>query len=119
MNFGESGVRGLWGLFLIPMVVVCMTTGCVSVPSAKFKDDLDSLKHQVWSLEKQTAEVNLRLAQNNNEVALLGEKVKSLEEAVNGLREAIIKSNRSKAGRKMYLDKDERMLGKVVSPAEP
>ncbi|MDH5477513.1 MAG: hypothetical protein OEY50_04220 [Nitrospinota bacterium] len=101
------------------MVVVFSMTGCVSVPSTKFKDDLDSLKHQVWSLEKQTAEVNLRLAQNNNEVALLGEKVKSLEEAVNSLRETIVKSRRPKIGREMSLGNDERIIGKVVSPIEP
>jgi hypothetical protein len=83
--------------FLV-VVLSLMVAGCATDPSPKFTDDLDSLKRQVWSLEKQTAEVNLRLAQNNNEVALLGEKFKRLEDAVNGLRDSIIRASAPKAG---------------------
>ena len=93
MRFREIVKSACFGLVVVLSVV---GQGCATDPSPKFANDIDSLKRQVWSLEKQTAEVNLRLAQNNNEVALLGEKLKRVEEAVNSLRDAILNSGGQK-----------------------
>ncbi|MDH5510731.1 MAG: hypothetical protein OEZ32_10310 [Nitrospinota bacterium] len=109
----------LGSLWLWPMVVILLMTGCVTGSSPKYVDDLDSLKNQVWSLEKQTAAVNLRLAQNRNEIGLLGEKMKRLEDAVKSLRDSIIRSGVPKAGLEDTPPFRERRLGKVLAPAKP
>ncbi|MDH5637968.1 MAG: hypothetical protein OEZ04_05715 [Nitrospinota bacterium] len=119
MHLGGSTLLKQGILWLCPVVVILLMTGCVTGSSPKYKDDLDSLKNQVWSLEKQTAAVNLRLAQNNSEIGLLGEKVKRLENAVNSLRDAIIRSGGPQAGLKNTPPYGERRLGKVLAPAKP
>jgi len=119
MHLGGSGLRKLGLPWVFSLLVVLTAAGCATGSSPKVKDDLDSLKNQVWSLEKQTAEVNLRLARNNNEIGLLGEKVKRLEDAVNGLRDAIIRSGGPKAELGDSPESGERRFGKVMIPARP
>jgi len=94
MRFREIVSSAGFGLVVVLLVA---GQGCATDPSPKFTDDIDSLKRQIWSLEKQTAEVNMRLAQNHSEVSLLGEKLKRLEDAVNSLRETILRSGGQKA----------------------
>ncbi len=69
------------GCFFITMSLA-LTAGasCASLESAKSADDMTILKEQVWSLQKQTAELGLKVSNISNDVAILSERMKSFEE---------------------------------------
>ena len=63
------------------MLTFSVAQGCAS-SEPKLADDIAALKAQVWSLQKQTAELGLKVSYSSDEVALLSERLKNLEEEV-------------------------------------
>lgn len=61
--------------FMFPAASGCATG------EPKLEDDMAALKAQVWSLQKQTAELGLKVSYNSDEIALLSERMKVLEES--------------------------------------
>ncbi|MBI4664897.1 MAG: tol-pal system protein YbgF [Nitrospinae bacterium] len=67
-------------LFLVPgFIILTCGAGCASNESTKITDDIESLKTQVWNLQKQTAELGLKISYTSEDVAQLSERVSNME----------------------------------------
>lgn len=67
-------------VILISVFMLTAGAGCASVETSKSADDLSFLKKQVWTLQKQTAELGLKVSEISNEMAMLSERMKSIAE---------------------------------------
>lgn len=89
MNYSAVSVRNLVKA-LAPaalLVVVFTTQGCAS-GKPKLEDDMAALKSQVWSLQKQTAELGLKISYNSDEIALLSERLDGIEKSLKSLEKS-------------------------------
>lgn len=60
------------GILLSGVVVTALACpGCASGDSPKLRDDVASLKKQVWALEKRVSELGLRVSYNSGDIARL------------------------------------------------
>ena len=78
----SHAVRQINNILLICVILISLSaaSGCASSDTSKLHDDMEAMKNQLWSLQKQTSEMSLRFAYATDDIALLSERVARLED---------------------------------------
>lgn len=77
ISFGGMNRALFFVVVCLPMLL--LTEGCVSGETPKMKDDISSLKTQLWDLQTRAADLELKVSQNENDILFLAERVKAVE----------------------------------------